>query len=109
MLERFSSKSEITSELFRIIMSVVNTLRYSTSVSSNRALQWSGGARWNGWVPYSCDIEVNVCQIGMPFGRSKMFPSSDSPFGPGGNDDLEPLRRHFQINAREMAAHSDAT
>ena len=58
MLERFSSKSEITSELFRIIMSVVNTLMYSTSVSSNRTLQWGVGGMQGEMGGYHISVTV---------------------------------------------------
>ena len=58
MLERFSSKSEITSELFRIIMSVVNTLMYNTSVSSNRALQCGVGGMQGGMDGYHISVTV---------------------------------------------------
>ena len=67
-----------------------------------------GREEQNRHILYFCDIDVKVCHTGTPLWKSNTFPNSGNPFGPGGNNGLGPLLLHFQTNARETAAHSDA-
>ena len=39
---------------------------------------------------------------------SRVLPNSGNPLGPGGHNNLALLCCHFQIKARDVAAHTDA-
>ena len=88
MAERWSSRSEMVSLVFRTTISIPGSLRWRTSVSVtsgvNDQCYSQGGPRGSGIPPYCLAKFVNPSQSGALAGKSSKFPISGYAFGPGG-------------------------
>ena len=108
MLDRFSRRSEMASELFRTIRFFENSFMYSTSVSEAATyLVRCPSVGVKHLLSFSA-IEMNPLHIGTSCGTSRTLPMSGYRVGPGGYGGLVSLRRHFKTRANHVAAQIEA-